>query len=147
MAAPSPISLIMMKPRILGGGPALALQVKVVALSAVLRGSKVRVLMNDSLEPVAEEMVTLASLLDKRVLPLSHVISTPDSAITISVVGLMEMLQVRVRGVIRPANSGPRGTIMITSGVETGRKDDNMLRINITIRILWPLYVHTMHVY
>ena len=54
----------------------------------------------------------------------------------------------RVRGVIRPANSGPRGTIMTTSGVETGRKDDNMLRINITIRILlWPLYVHTMHVY
>ena len=82
---------MMMKPRILGGGPALALQVKVVALSAVLRGSKVRVLMNDSLEPVAEEMVTLASLLDKRVLPLSHVISTPDSAITVSVAGLMEM--------------------------------------------------------
>ena len=80
----------MMKPRILGGGPALALQVK-VALSAVLRGSKVRVLMNDSLEPVAEEMVTLASLLDKRVLPLSHVISMPDSAITVSVAGLMEM--------------------------------------------------------
>ena len=53
----------------------------------------------------------------------------------------------RVRGVIRPANSGPRGTIMTTSGVETGRKDDNKLRINITIGILWPLYVHTMHVY
>ena len=90
MAAPSPISLIMMKPRILGGGPALALQVK-VALSVVLRGSKVRVLVNDSLEPVAEEMVTLASLLDKCVLPLSHVISMPDSAITVSVAGLMEM--------------------------------------------------------
>ena len=80
----------MMKPRILGGGPALALQVK-VTLSAVLRGSKVRVLVNDSLEPVTEEMVTLASLLDKRVLPLSHVISMPDSAITISVAGLMGM--------------------------------------------------------
>ena len=42
------------------GGLALARQVKVV-LSAVLRRSKVRVLVNDGLKPVTEEMVTLAS--------------------------------------------------------------------------------------
>jgi hypothetical protein len=70
-----------MKLATLGGGLTLARQVK-VALSAMLRGSKVRVLVNDGLEPVTLEMVTLASSLDKRVLPLSQVTSISD--ITIS---------------------------------------------------------------
>ena len=92
-----------------------------VVLSAVLRGFKVRVLVNDGLEPVTEEMVTLASLLDKRVLPLSHVTSISVITTSVSVAGLMEMEQVRLRGATLPANSGPGGTVMTTSGVETGR--------------------------
>ena len=75
--------------------------------------------MNDGLEPDTEEIVTLESLLDKGVLPLSQVTSASLTATSVSVPGLMEMLQVRVRGSIRPANSGPGGTVTITSGVET----------------------------
>ena len=117
-AAPSPISLAVTKVGTLGGGLALARQVKVV-LSAMLRGSKVRVLMNDGLEPVTKEMVTLESSLDKRVLPLSQVMSISDISISVSVAELMEMVQVSVRGAIRPAKRGPEGTVMTTSGVET----------------------------
>ena len=118
-AAPSPISLAMTKLATPVGGLALARQVKVV-LSAVLRGSKVRVLVNGGLEPpVTGEMVTLASSLDKCVLPLSQVMSISDISISVSVAELMEMVQVRVRGAIRPAKRGPGGTVMATSGVET----------------------------
>ena len=120
-AVPSPISLATTKLATPVGGLALAWQVKVV-LSAVLRGSKVRVLVNDGLEPVTEEIVTLASSLDKRVLPLNQVISISDISISVSVAELMEMVQVRVRGAIRPAKRGPGGTVMTTSGVETARK-------------------------
>ena len=114
----SPISLATTKLATPVGGLALARQVKVV-LSVVLRGSKVRVLVNDGLESVTEEMVTLASSLDKRVLPLSQVMSISDISISVSVAELMEMVQVRVRGAIRPAKRGPEGTVMTTSGVET----------------------------
>ena len=118
-AAPSPISLAMTKLATPVGGLALARQVKVV-LSAVLRGSKVRVLVNGGLEPpVTGEMVTLASSLDKRVLPLSQVMSISDISIRVSVAELMEMVQVRVRGAIRPAKREPGGTVVTTSGVET----------------------------
>ena len=117
-AAPSPISLAVTKVATPVGVLALARQVKVV-LSAVLRESKVRVLVNDGLEPVTEEMVTLASSLDKRVLPLSQVMSISDISISVSVAELMEMVQVRVRGAIPPAKSGPGGTVMTTSGAET----------------------------
>ena len=108
---PSPVSLAMTKLGTLGGGLALARQVKVV-LSAVLRGSKVREAENDGLEPVTEEVVTLASLLVRRVLPLSQVMSISDMAISVSVAELMEMVQVRVRGAMRPAKRGPGGTLM-----------------------------------
>ena len=113
----SPVSLAVTKLATPVGGLALARQVKVV-LSAVLRGSKVRVLVN-GLERVTEDMVTLASSLDKRVLPLSQVMSIPDISIRVSVDELMEMVQVRVRGATRPAKRGPEGTVMTTSGVET----------------------------
>ena len=116
-AVPSPISLAITKLGTPAGGLAVAWQVKVV-LSAVLSGFKVRVLVNDGLEP---EIVTL---LDKGVLPLSQVISMPVIATSVSVAESMEMVQVRMRGAIRPANSGPGGTVMTTSGVETGRKDN-----------------------
>ena len=116
--ASSPTSLTVTKLDKPVGDLALALQVKVV-LSAVLRGSKVRELVNDGLEPVTEEMVTLASPLDKDVLPLSQAILM---VISVSVALLMEMLEVRVRGAIRPAKRGPGGTVMITSGVETARR-------------------------
>ena len=97
---------------------ALAMQVKVV-LSSVLSGSKVRVLVNDGLEPDTAEIVTLASPSNKGVYPLIHMTSVSMIATSVSVAGLMEMLQVRVRGAILPANSGPGGTVMTTSGVET----------------------------
>ena len=124
-AAPSPTSLTVMKPGhgTPAGGLALALQLKEV-LSVVLRGSKVRVLLNDSLEPVTEEMVTLASPLDNGVFPLSQVTSVSVIATLVSVARLMEMEQVSVRGAMLPANSGRGGTVMIILGVETGRKDD-----------------------
>ena len=96
-AAPSPMSLAMTKLGTLGGGLAPARQLKVV-LSAVLRGSKVRVLVNDGLEPDTEEIVTLESPLDKRVLPFSQVTSASLTATSVSVAGLMEKVQVRVRG-------------------------------------------------
>ena len=38
---------------------------------------------------------------------------------SVSVAELMEMVQMRVRGAIRPAKSGPGGTVTTTSGVET----------------------------
>ena len=80
--------------------------------------------MNDGLEPETDEIVTLASLLDKGVLPLSQVTSVSVIATSVSVAGLMEMEQVRVRGAIRPANSVPGGTVMTTSGVETISKGE-----------------------
>ena len=129
---PSLISLAVMKLGTPAGGLALARQVNVV-LSVVLRGSKVRVLVKDGVEPDTTEIVTLASLLDKRVLPLSQVISVSVIAISVSVAGLMEMLQVSVRGVMLPANSGPGGTMMITLGVETAWKTvlvANIIRVS-----------------
>ena len=111
-----------MNPGTPAGDLALARQVK--ALSAVLSGFNIRLLVNDGLEPETAEIVTLASLLDKHVLPLSQVISVSIIEISTSVALLMEMVQVRVRGAILPANSGPGGTVMSTSGVETGRKDN-----------------------
>ena len=92
-------------------------------LSTVFNGFNMRVLVNDGLEPETDEIVTLASPSDNGVLPLSQVTSVSVIATTVSVAGLMEMEQVRVRGAILPANSGPGGTVMTTSGVETGRKD------------------------
>ena len=77
------------------------------------------VLVNDGLEPDTAEIVTLASLLDKGVLPLSQVTSVSLIATSVSVAGLMVMVQVRVRGVVLPANSGTGGTVVTTSGVET----------------------------
>ena len=111
-----------MMPGTPAAGLALARQVKVS--SAVLSGFNMRLLVNDGLEPDTAEIVTLASLLDKRVLPLSQVISVSMIEISTSVALLMEMVQVRVRGSILPANSGPGGTVMTTYGVETGRKDN-----------------------
>ena len=112
------ISLRVMKPCIFGGGLALARQVNVV-LSATLGGSRVRMLVNDSLEPETEDMVTLASLLDRAVVPLIQETSISLTRTSVSVALLIEMLQVRVSGTILPANSGPGGTVMTTLGVET----------------------------
>ena len=88
-------------------------------LSATLGGSRVRMLVNDSLEPETEDMVTLASLLDKAIVPLIQETSISLTLTSVSVALLMEMLQVRVSGTILPANSGPGGTVMTTLGVET----------------------------
>ena len=78
-----------------------------------------RVLVNDGLEPETEEIVTLESLPGNSVLSLSQVTSVSMIETSVSVAVLMEMVQVRVRGTILPANSGPGGTVMTTSGVET----------------------------
>ena len=100
------------------GGLALAWQLKVV-LSAVLNGSNVRVLVNNGLEPDTADIVTLESLLDKDVFPLIQLTSISVTETSVSMAVLMEMVQVRVRGAILPANSGPEGTLMRTLGVET----------------------------
>jgi hypothetical protein len=94
-----------------------------VVLSAVLSGLNVRVLVNDGLDPETEETLTLASLLDKGMLPLSQVTSVSLIETSVLVAELMEMAQVRVRGATRPAKRGPGGTVMTTSGVET--KEEN----------------------
>ena len=99
-------------------------------LSTVLNGFNIRVLVNDGLEPETEEIVTLASLLDKGVLPLSQTTSVSVIETSVSVAELMEMVQVRVRGSIRPANSGPGGTVMATSGVETKQEIGHNIIIN-----------------
>ena len=94
-----------------------------MVLSTILSGSKVRVLVNNGREPETEEIVTLASPSESPVLPLIQVTSML-SAVTetsVSVAGSIEMVQVRVRGVVLPANSEPERTVMFTSGVETGR--------------------------
>ena len=101
---------------------ALALQVKLV-LSNVLRGDKVRMLANGCWEPEGEEIVTLALLLDKVVEPFSQVMSMSVTDTAVSVAELREMVQVRVRGVVLPAYSGPEGTVIVMSGVETGRRE------------------------
>ena len=75
--------------------------------------------MNDGLAPATEEIVTLSSLLDKGVLPLSQVTSVSLIKTSVSVAELMEIVQLRVRGAIRPAKRGPVGTVTTTSGVET----------------------------
>ena len=96
-------------------------------LSTIFSGSKVRVLVNNGREPETGEIVTLSSPSKSSVFPLSQV--TSMSAVietSVSVVGLMEMVQVRVRGVVLPANSGPGGTVMSTSGVETGRNKKSL---------------------
>ena len=60
-----------------------------VVLSAILSGFNIRVLVNDGLDPEIEEIVTLASLLDKCVLPLSQVISASVIETSVSVAELM----------------------------------------------------------
>ena len=115
---PSPSSLVVTKLCLPTGGLALALQVKLV-LSNVLSGDKVRVLVKDGWEPVRGEMVTRS---DRDAVPFSQVMSMVVTEIGLSVAGLREMVQVRVRGVVLPAYSGPGGTVILTSGVETGKK-------------------------
>ena len=91
-----------------------------MVLSTILSGSKVRMLVNDGREPETGEVVTLASPSESSVVPLSQVTSMlAVTETSVSVAGLIEMVQVRVRGVVLPANSGPAGTVMSISGVET----------------------------
>ena len=82
-----------------------------------------RLLVNGCREPEREEIVTLTSLLDKGVEPFSQVTSMSVTDTSVSVAELREMLQVRVRGVVLPAYSGPGGTVIVMSGVETGRRE------------------------
>ena len=97
------------------GGLAPALQVKLA--STMLNGDKVRLLVNVGLEPTRGEMVTRPPS-GNSVSPLSHVTSMSSSLTSLSVAGLREMVQVRVMEVV-PAYSGPGGTVILTSGVET----------------------------
>ena len=115
----SPNSLSVTKVCVPAGGLALALQVKLV--SNVLRGDKVRVLVNGCWESEGGEIVTLASLF-KVVEPFSQATSMSVTDTSVSVAELREMVQVRVRGVVLPAYSGPGGTVIAMSGVETGSR-------------------------
>ena len=90
---PSPFSLGVTNP---ARGLTLTLHTKLV-LSNVLSGSNERVLVNGSCE-LSKEMVTLESLLDKGVVPFSHVMSELETATPVSVAGLREMEQVRRTG-------------------------------------------------
>ena len=99
-------------------------------LSNVLRGDKVRVLVNGCWEPERGEIATLASLLDKGVDPFSQVTSMSVTDTSVSVAELREMVQVRMRGVVLPAYSGPGGTVIVMSGVETGTTKDKGFAIN-----------------
>ena len=64
-------------------------------------------------------MVTLVSLLDKRLTPLHQLTSTVVAVIMELVAGLMVVEQVKERGVVPPANSERRETTMLTLGVDT----------------------------
>ena len=79
-----------------------------------------RLLVNNGCEPERREIVTLLALLDKGVEPFSQVMSMSVIDMAVSVAELKEMAQVRVRGAVLPAYSGPLGTVTSTSGVETG---------------------------
>ena len=117
----SPSSLAVTKVCTLAGGLARALQVKLV-LSNVLRGDNMRLLVNGCWEPERGEMVTLSSLLDKGAEPFSQVMSMSVTDMVVSVAEFMEMVQVRVRGVVLPAYRGPGGTVILMLGVETGER-------------------------
>ena len=135
---PFPCSLEVTNVPMLAGGLARALQVKLV-LSNVLRGDKARLLVNGCWEPERGEMVTLSSLLDKGAEPFSQVMSMSVTDMVVSVAEFMEMVQVRVRGVVLPANRGPGGTVILMSGVETGERDINF--VNSTIKIMGMSHV------
>ena len=81
-----------------------------------------RLLVNGCWEPERGEMVTLSSLLDKGAEPFSQVMSMSVTDMVVSVAEFMEMVQVRVRGVVLPAYRGPGGTVILMSGVETGER-------------------------
>lgn len=72
----------------------------------------------------------MSSLLDSSVIAssLSHVMSTLFDISIISVAELREMVQVRVREVI-PAYRGPGGTVMLTLGVETGKHNIRLMKL------------------
>ena len=136
---PSPNALAVTKVCTLAGGLALALQVKMV-LSNVLRGDKVRLLVNGCWEPERGEIVTLASLLDKGLVPFSQVMSMSVTDMAVSVAELREMVQVRVREVVLPVNSGPGGTVIVISGVETAwreKKKDSLIKCGTHVNYLY----------
>ena len=78
--------------------------------------------MNGACEPERGEIVTLLALLNKVVEPFSQLMSMSVTDMAVSVAELKEMVQVRVRGAVLPAYSGPLGTVTSTSGVETGER-------------------------
>lgn len=96
--------------------------------------AQVRVLVNDHLEPDTAEIVTLASLFNKCVLPLSQVISMSMRDISISGIadgdggGESE-------GTYTTSKQWTRGTVT-TSGVKIGRKEDIESHLSILCRIL-----------
>ena len=118
----SPCSLAVTKVCTLAGGLARALQLKLV-LSNVLRGDNMRLLVNGCWELERGEMITLSSLLDKGAEPFSQVMSMSVTDMVVSVAEFMEMVQVRVRGVVLPAYRGPGGTVILMFGVETGERE------------------------
>ena len=80
-------------------------------------------LVNGCCEPERGEIVTLLVLLDKGVEAFSQVMSMSVTDMAVSVAELKEIVQVKVRGAVLPAYSGPSGIVISISGVETGGKD------------------------
>ena len=90
-------------------------------LSNVLSGDKVSVLVNNGWEPDREDKFTRVLLLDRGTVPFSQVMSMVVTETEVSVKELREMEQVKVRGAVLPAKSGPGGTETLMFGVETGK--------------------------
>ena len=88
-------------------------------LSNILRGDRVRLLVNGCREPERGEIVTRLVLLDRGVEPFNQVMSMSVTDMVVSVAELKEMVQVKVRGAVLPAYNGPGGIVILTSGVET----------------------------
>ena len=65
-------------------------------------------------------------------------------AISVSMAELIKMVQVRVRGAIRPAKSGPGGTVTTTSGVETAW--EKYITLHSTQGIAMDKIIYTMEV-
>ena len=91
-----------------------------VALSSVLRGDKVRVLVNNGLEPERGEMEIRSSLVF--INSVESLIQVTYRVTNSSTAESIEILQLNTTGVVVPANRVPGREGIVTDRVETGGK-------------------------
>ena len=99
-------------------GWALARQVKLV--SAAVRGSSVRTLVNVGCDPDKAEIVTREVAFDSSV-SVESLIHWTNTDAGLSIAGSREMVQ-EIR-VTAPAYKGPSGRMMFIDGVKTGEEE------------------------